>query len=193
MDAAIAMHDRVFRCQEPRQYERLNGKYVAMSRPKMNHARVAGNVFGFFDRTIDKKYHLFYEPDLFLEDDNVIPDIVVVSDISIIRSNGIYGAPDLVVEILSPSTLKRDKGYKMELYERSGVPEYWLVDPENKAIEIYHLTDGRYRLYNACAVIPEDLLVKMRDDEKAEIVETIASAAFPDLEISLQTLFDRMI
>lgn len=55
-----------------------------------------------------------------------------------------YGAPDLIIEILSPSTAYRDRGIKYEIYEKHGVREYWLVDPEAAFIEVYTLADGRF-------------------------------------------------
>lgn len=60
------------------------------------------------------------------------------------RTDQYYGAPDLIVEVLSPSTAKRDKDYKFRLYERVGVREYWLVDPIQQLIEIWSLVNGRY-------------------------------------------------
>jgi Uma2 family endonuclease len=56
-----------------------------------------------------------------------------------------YGAPDLVVEVLSPSTAGRDRGAKFELYERAGVREYWLLDPDAQFLEAYTLADGAFR------------------------------------------------
>ncbi len=56
------------------------------------------------------------------------------------------GAPDLVVEILSPSSIRNDRGIKQRLYKRLGVQEYWIVDPKNNAIEVYRLIEGVYDL-----------------------------------------------
>ena len=55
------------------------------------------------------------------------------------------GAPDLIIEVLSPSTALKDRNNKFNLYERTGVTEYWLADPHNKTIEVYGLLEGRYR------------------------------------------------
>ena len=57
----------------------------------------------------------------------------------------IEGAPDLVVEILSPSTAYRDRGLKLDLYQKAGVSEYWMVDPERKVVQQYVLTEGVFR------------------------------------------------
>ena len=74
------------------------------------------------------------------------PDLLFVSAAreGIITDANIQGAPDLVVEILSPSTESRDRGYKRELYARHGVSEFWLVDPDARSIEVLLLNAGEY-------------------------------------------------
>lgn len=69
----------------------------------------------------------------------VQPDLLVVCDPSRIRSNGIWGAPDLTVEILSPTTSRKDLREKYDLYQRSGVKEYWVVDPTGRWVQQYVL------------------------------------------------------
>ena len=71
----------------------------------------------------------------------VEPDISVVCDKSKIDTHGCIGAPDLVVEILSPSSLRNDRLVKLRLYQRAEVREYWIVDPENKTVQVF-LRDG---------------------------------------------------
>jgi Uma2 family endonuclease len=66
---------------------------------------------------------------------NVVqPDVIVVCDESTIREDGVYGAPDFIAEILSPSTAHKDLGEKRDLYEKAGVREYWLLNPDNGSI-----------------------------------------------------------
>lgn len=75
----------------------------------------------------------------------VQPDIVVVSDRSKLSSAGCVGAPDMVVEILSPSTACNDQKEKLSLYERHGVREYWIVNPEAQVVYVYRIgSDNRY-------------------------------------------------
>ena len=75
----------------------------------------------------------------------VQPDILVFCDRSKLTEKGARGAPDLVVEILSPSTSKKDLNEKFRLYEKHGVREYWVVDPGNKSVQAWRLgADGRY-------------------------------------------------
>jgi Uma2 family endonuclease len=82
--------------------------------------------------------------DLQLSDCDVVqPDLVVVlNGNAIITSRGIQGIPDLVVEILSPSTSEHDQQLKLRLYEQARIPEYWIVDPEDKVVFQYHLTEN---------------------------------------------------
>jgi Uma2 family endonuclease len=72
----------------------------------------------------------------------VQPDLVVFCDRSKLTDRGARGAPDLVVEILSPSTQKKDLNEKFRLYERHGVKEYWVVDPGNRSLQVFHLESG---------------------------------------------------
>jgi len=79
----------------------------------------------------------FYEPDVFwIRPDNGLCTLV--------EKHYWHGAPDLIIEILSPSTAYRDRGIKYEMYEKHGVREYWLVDPEAAFIEVYVLAEGRF-------------------------------------------------
>ena len=72
----------------------------------------------------------------------VEPDLSVVCDRSKIDRHGCKGAPDLVIEILSPSSLRHDRFVKLGLYQRAGVREYWIVDPEYKSVQVFTLDDG---------------------------------------------------
>ena len=74
----------------------------------------------------------------------VEPDITVVCDPSKLDNTGCKGAPDLVMEVLSPSTQRHDRLTKFNLYQRAGVQEYWIVDPDSKSAQLFILEDGRY-------------------------------------------------
>ena len=75
----------------------------------------------------------------------VQPDISVICDKGKLISRGCFGAPDLLIEILSPSTMKKDLSQKFDLSQNSGVREYWIVDPGNKFVRVYQLKeDGLY-------------------------------------------------
>ena len=120
--------------------ELINGRVVAMSpRPVPYHNRIAENIDFIFRVYLKGKQcvPLGDGYDLFLTaKDHFIPDFMIICDRSKIKRNGVFGAPDLVVEVLSPSTAMRDRGYKKSAYEACGAAEYWIVDPENKSVEI---------------------------------------------------------
>ncbi len=93
---------------------------------------------------------LFISPvDVVLDPENVVqPDLVFVAakNLGIIEKRAIFGTPDLLVELLSPSSVRRDRYTKMNLYARFGVKEYWIGDPANRSLEILTLKEGRYEL-----------------------------------------------
>lgn len=74
----------------------------------------------------------------------VEPDITIVCDPSKLDERGCKGAPDMVVEILSPATQRHDRFTKFSLYQRAGVREYWIVDPDSKTVQSFILEDGRF-------------------------------------------------
>jgi Uma2 family endonuclease len=90
----------------------------------------------------------------------VEPDIVVICDRSKIDKQGCKGAPDMVVEILSPSTIRHDRVVKFQKYLAAGVREYWAADPDARAVEVHLLRDGAYHtmVYDETAEAPVSVL-----------------------------------
>ena len=128
-------------------------------------------------------------------DDNSIyrPDLVVVSkeNEKIINWNkAIYGVPDLVVEILSRSTMKKDLTVKKDTYEKFGVKEYWIVDPFRKTVDAYILRDGKFELDEKYICYNEDEFNDLDEDEKAEVKLEISPSIFPEIKINLHDIFD---
>lgn len=86
--------------------------------------------------------------DVYLDEENVFqPDIMFISksNFDIIQKDGLHGSPDMIIELSSPASAKYDLHQKKNVYERSGVKEYWIVDPENKVAQGYFLKKGGYR------------------------------------------------
>jgi Uma2 family endonuclease len=108
------------------------------------------------------------------EVDTVVqPDLLVVCDKTKLEERGVIGAPDLVVEILSPYTARKDLTRKFELYERVGVREYWVVYPDEKIIQVYRHEDGRYGQQHA--VGPGDVLeVPWLDELELDVAAVFA-------------------
>jgi len=136
--------------QEEGREELIDGEFTAMSpRPTYNHNRVASRIYWVFENYLRGKHCTAIADgmDLYLNEENrFIPDFMVVCDRDKIKSDGVHGAPDLVVEVLSPSTMRNDRMHKKSVYESCGVGEYWLVDPVNRTIEQYLLRDGALAL-----------------------------------------------
>ncbi|MDR2585118.1 MAG: Uma2 family endonuclease [Prevotellaceae bacterium] len=139
--------------------ELIGGFVHLMSAPTEIHARLSYAASWVIESFIRKKkrrcriYHAPFDVRLPINGEkadnqiyNVVqPDICVVCDLSKLDKRGCIGAPDLIVEVLSPSTLKKDWNYKFNLYEKAGVREYWIVDPIAKAVNAFILqSDGNY-------------------------------------------------
>ena len=169
--------------------EVLNGEIVLMSpSPSINHNIIASNITTVFKVYLaDKKCMVFQDGvDLYLsEKDIVVPDMAVVCNKDIIKDDGIYGAPSLIVEVLSPSTAKNDKGYKKYLYERYGVQEYWIVSPKETSVEVNILEDGKYKIDSIYYSIKG-----MTEKEKEnKYVESFKCSLFDDLVINIEDIF----
>ena len=139
---------------EDERWELIDGIAYAMSSPSRYHqailVEITGRLFNFlqgkpckmypapFDVLFPKSDETDDEVDTVLE-----PDVVVFCDRSRLTHYGARGAPDLVVEILSPWTKKRDLRQKFEVYQRSGVREYWIVDPADRSVLVYRGTETK--------------------------------------------------
>lgn len=126
---------------------------------------------------------VFLPPDPSMAEDDVDtvvqPDLLVVCDRSRIRANGIWGAPDWIIEILSPWTQKKDLAAKFSLYERAGVREYWVVDPGNRSVVVYLLErgpDGKSRFSDGRVYAePQRVRCTAVDGVEIDFVEAFAS------------------
>ena len=132
--------------------ELIEGRLYAMATPTMAHQHVSREIFARLYLFLQgKPCQVFYAPfsvrlNADESDDTVVePDILVVCDEKKLEDGkGVVGAPDFIVEVLSPSTAKHDKVTKHRLYQRSGVREYWIVDPDDKLLMVNILQNGRY-------------------------------------------------
>ncbi len=136
-----------------RRYEIIEGELFMSPAPTPDHQEVSGEV-EFSLRQHVKKHRLgkvFDAPiDVILDDKNVVqPDILFISRerLEIVGETNIRGAPDLIMEILSPGMAYNDLVTKKDLYAQFGVKEYWLIDPGKRWIEIYTPGEGRYQLH----------------------------------------------
>ncbi|GIM60595.1 Uma2 family endonuclease [Capnocytophaga canis] len=163
--------------------ELLKGKIFKMSpAPSLKHQKISMNLSGLLWQFLrGKKCQLFSAPfDVRLpkkeeKGDNihtvVQPDLCVICDESKLDERGCIGAPDLIIEILSPGNSKKEMKNKFELYQESGVEEYWIVNPTDENILVNVLEDGKYRIL------------------KPVVDEYITSVKFPELKIHTSDIF----
>ncbi|SHF62335.1 Endonuclease, Uma2 family (restriction endonuclease fold) [Caldanaerobius fijiensis DSM 17918] len=170
---------------EDKRIELIDGQAYMMAPPSRIHQKVLGGIFyQFFSYLQNKSCEVYTAPfGVRLPSSNeendkdiktvVEPDIVVICDKSKLDDEGCKGAPDLIVEIVSPSTARKDKLEKFNLYEKFGVKEYWLVEPESKIVSVFTLQDnkryGRPEIYT--------------DEDKIKV------SIFNDLIIDLKAVF----
>lgn len=174
--------------QEDSREELLHGEIYMMSSPSVNHNRVAFHIAtAFHTRLKGKTCEVFADgTDVYLtDDDRVIPDVMIICNKDIIKNDGIHGTPDLIVEVLSPGTSKNDRGYKRDLYEMSGIKEYWIVDTKLRSIESYLLTDGKYKLGGVYQLPDDDMIER----EREACTDTIPVSLCNDFNISLEEIF----
>lgn len=173
--------------------EIINGEVVLMSPAATNHNFVSGNIYHIFRSYLKGKLCFPFgdgEAVILSRENKFIPDGMIVCDRSKIRADGVHGAPDLVVEVLSPSTAKNDRRHKMEVYGSSGVREYWIVDPANKSVEQYLREDGRLALHAVYVLCPDYMLGTMTEAERAAVQAEFQCSLFDDLTIRLEDIFE---
>jgi len=140
---------------EDTRYELIDGVAYAMAGPNRRHQEIVGNLFLQLANALEgHPCRVYVAPfDVRLpkadEEDEAVdtvvqPDLSVFCDRSRLDDKGARGAPDWIIEVLSPATAGHDQILKRRAYERSGVREYWLVHPTDRIVIIYWLTDGAY-------------------------------------------------
>ena len=180
-DVKLTYDDFVHFPEDGKRHELIDGEHVVTPSPNMKHQAVLRNLAGLiwsYLRT-HRVGQVFFAPfDVVFSDFDVVePDLLFVSkerQADVLTAAHVRGAPDLVVEVGSPSTRKRDETIKRRLYERFGVAEYWVVDPELDEIKVYRLVDGRYTRTAELAL--------GRD-------EVLTSPLFPGLALPLVDIF----
>jgi Uma2 family endonuclease len=157
-------------------YELFDGQVYMSPSPTARHQRISRRIQAAIERALAGG-EVFNAPlDVVLAADSVTqPDLLLVTaERSAIVQDVVRGAPDVVVEVLSPSTAGRDREMKMELYARFGVGEYWIVDDAEATVEVYRLAPGE-RAYRLAA--------RHRGDER------VVSALLPDLDLRPAQVF----
>lgn len=193
MTAAEAMKANF---EEKRRVEKINGVTVMLSAiPAVNHNRVVTNLVNIFSRYLrGKRCEAFFDGvQVHLDEDNTfVPDAMIVCNKDNIKHDGIYGAPDLVVEVLSPSTGKNDRGPKKDVYERHGVREYWIADTKSKSVEVYLLRDGHFVLDNIYNVYEDWEWEQLSEEEKTAAKLPLKVSLYDDFFVDVREVFERV-
>jgi len=151
--------DESFRC------ELYEGALIVAEAPTTRHQGILTEILTKIHIFLkDKQCKVFPAPfsvRLFENEETIFePDIVVICDDSKLNERGVDGAPDMVIEILSPSTARLDKKLKYDKYQKAGVREYWIVDPDNNLLEANRLSDEKYttKIYTEADKAPVTIL-----------------------------------
>ena len=176
---------------ERKKDEKINGViYDMLPSPGYKHGIVNGNIYTIIKQglrgsvclvsieNLDFKFH----PNV--NDDYLCPDIMIICDRKLLKGGTYSGVPKFVVETLSPSTAKRDRAEKKDIYEESGVDEYWIVTPQGKSVEIYYLENGQYKLKQSY-ILQDDI-----EDEHYNAEQEICLRAFPHIIMLLGEIFE---
>lgn len=148
----LTYEDYVTLPNDGRRYEILDGDLAVSPSPRRDHQHVAQEVFVALRAWVRPNAlgHVFIAPfDVILDDTTVVvPDVLFVGSArqSIVTSRAVEAAPDLIVEVLSESSERHDRGAKKKLYAHYGVARYWIVDIDTRALETHALRDGAYVL-----------------------------------------------
>ena len=134
-----------------KRHELIDGEHYVTPSPNMRHQRISGSLHLLIGNWLEEHRvgKVFYAPlDVVMSTFDVVePDLLYMSNeraAEVLTAQHVRGAPDLVVEIGSPGTRKRDETIKRRLYERTGVSEYWFVDPELDVVRVYRRDGARF-------------------------------------------------
>ena len=188
----MILNDKIFY----QSYEIIGGEKFMAPSASAYHNSIMGDLYTdikLYLRRNNCGYVFTDNVDVHLPDGNLFkPDLIVVTSehAEIINWNGsIHGVPDMVVEVLSKSTRRKDVTIKKDIYESNGVKEYWIIDPLMKAVDVYLLRDGKYFLDDEYVLYDENELDLLNDEEKNKIRTEIKVSTFEGLTIKLEDIF----
>lgn len=177
----LTYDDFVLFADDGKRHELIDGEHYVTSSPNLKHQKVSGALHLLIATWLEDHPigQIFYAPFdvVFSRYDVVEPDLLYVSNVrtpTVLTPAHVQGAPDLVIEIGSPSTRQRDETIKRHLYERSGVLEYWVVDPDIDVVRVYRRRDERF-----------DRAIEL----SREAGELLTTPLLPGLEMPLARIF----
>ena len=160
-------------------HEIIEGEHYVSPSPSARHQRILLKLSHLMQTHLEARTigEIFFAPfDVLLSEYNIlVPDLIYLSNErkDLLTSKNLQGAPDLVVEILSPSTRSRDKRLKRDVYERTGVAEYWMIDPDHDVVDVYRRT----------------VAGAFNDPIRLDRTRSLTTPLLPDLVLSLEKVF----
>lgn len=185
-------------CDTRDDYEIIEGEKFMLESHVIGHANVISNlvtIIGSYVRIKRLGVVTAGNFDVNFPDGNIFrPDFVFVNaenakKLLSKKSTSLKGVPDMVAEIFSRSTMKRDVGIKKEVYERNGVREYWIIDPWRENVDVYLLRDGKYELDWQYENWSDDELLQISEDERAKIKMEVPVAVLDDFKVKIRNIF----
>ena len=179
--AKLTYRDYLLMPEDGKRHELIGGEHFVTPAPTMKHQIVVGNLHRLlatfvYDRRLGRA--LLSPLDVVFSDEDVVqPDLLYVASdhAGVLGEKAAHGAPDLAVEVLSPSTRRKDLVLKRRLYERTGVAEYWIVDPKRETVQVFRATPGGLR---------------RAADLSAAAGDSLESPLFAGLSIPLSQIFE---
>ena len=177
-------------------YEIIGGEKIMAPAANLEHGYIVGRIhFLFVNYFLIHKngYVQADNTDVHFSDGSLYkPDLSVVlkSNEKILAGRkAVYGSPDMVVEVLSHSTQKKDLTIKKDTYEAQGVREYWIINPWDKSVTVYLLREGKYFLDEIYKLFDDKELELLDDEEKAEVKHEVPVSILDGLKVPLKYIF----
>lgn len=185
-------------CDVRDDYEIIGGEKFMAASPNMGHSTIVSNLIATIGAyvKINKLGICFGDHmDVHFPDGNLFqPDFIFISSAKAElfldkRRMTLHGVPDMVAEIFSKSTMKRDLGIKKDIYERNGVKEYWIIDPWRETVDDYFLRGDKYELAGHYENWSDDELAQLSDAERAEVQMEVPVTILKDFTVKIRNIF----
>ena len=190
--ATEILNDRLFY----QSYEIIGGEKFMAPAANLDHSGIIARLVNSFSNYfLEYKSGYVYSDDVdvhFSDNSLYKPDLVIVMKANekiLAGRKAIYGAPDMVVEVLSRSTQKKDLTIKKDTYESQGVREYWIVDPYMKIVKVYLLRDGKYFLDDEYILFDAYEIESMTDEEKSAVKTEVPVSICDGLRVPIEFIF----
>ena len=179
-------------------YEIIEGEKIMAASPFKRHGKIVGRLMFTIGSYafLNKLGTAFADNlDVHFPDGNLFrPDFIFISaanDKFVFddEDETFHGVPDMVAEVFSRSTMKRDVGIKKDVYERNGVKEYWIIDPWRETVDVYLLREGKYELSGHYENWREEELTELTDEERAEVKMEVPVAVLDGFKIKVRNIF----